>query len=364
MNYRPFGKHGFDCSEIGFGAWAIGGAWGAQADTDSLATLHAALDRGCNFIDTAAGYGGGRSERLISQVLRERAAQGAAHSANVRNTNIPSASPGPAGHPADVRNTNIGGGTTGRKIVVATKTPPADGVWPPSPYCKAEERYSEKYLRENVAERLACLGTDKIDLLQLHTWTRAWNRNPTPFKILRQLQREGLLGLVGVSTPEFDQNSVIDLMRGGWVDSVQVIYNLFDQEPAAELLDVAQECGVGVIVRVAFDEGALTGRFTPDTKFAPDDFRAKYFEGDRLGRAVTRAEAVRADLAGTGYTLAQAALKFVLAHPAVSTVIPGMRTVAQAGANCGVSDLPAMPAALVQKLHRHNWRRSVWYGGK
>jgi aryl-alcohol dehydrogenase-like predicted oxidoreductase len=329
MKYRPFGQHGFNCSEIGFGAWAIGGWWGAQADTDSLATLHAALDRSCNFIDTAAGYGNGRSERLIGQVLRERAAAG-------KNDNI----------------------------FVATKTPPADGIWPPSPYCKAEERYPEKYLRENITTRLACLGTNKIDLLQLHTWTRAWNKNPTPFKVLRQLQREGLVGLIGVSTPEFDQNSVIDLMRGGWVDSVQVIYNIFDQEAAAELLDVAQECGVGIIVRVAFDEGVLTGKFTADTKFAPDDFRAKYFEGDRLGRAVAHAEAVRADLAGTGYTLAQAALKFVLAHPAVSTVIPGMRTVAQAEANCAVSDLPAMPAALVEKLRRHNWRRGVWYGGK
>ncbi len=329
MKFRPFGKHGFNCSEIGFGAWAIGGSWGAQADTDSLATLHAALDRGVNFIDTAAGYGDGRSERLIGQVLSERTAAGKKD-----------------------------------KVFVATKTPPANGIWPPSPYCKAEERYSEKYLRENIATRLACLGTGKIDLLQLHTWTRAWNRNPTPFKILRQLQREGLLGLIGISTPEHDQNGVIDLMRGGWVDSVQVIYNIFEQEPAAELLDVARECGVGIIVRVAFDEGALTGKFTSATKFAPDDFRAKYFEGDRLGRAVAHAEAVRADLAGSDYTLAQAALKFVLAHPAVSTVIPGMRTVAQAEANCAVSDLPAMPAALVEKLHRHNWRRAFWYGGK
>ena len=329
MKYRPFGQHSFNCSEIGFGAWAIGGSWGAQADTDSLAALHRALDLGVNFIDTAAGYGDGRSERLIGQVLRERKTAGKREN-----------------------------------VFVATKTPPADGIWPPSPYCRAEERYSEKYLRENVATRLAGLGTSKLDLLQLHTWTRAWNRNPTPFKILRQLRREGLLGLIGVSTPEFDQNSVIDLMRGGWVDSVQVIYNLFDQEPAAELLGVAREHGVGIIVRVAFDEGALTGKFTVDTQFAADDFRAKYFEGDRLGRAVARAEAVRADLAGSGYTLAQAALKFVLAHPAVSTVIPGMRTLAQAEANCGVSDLPAMPATLVEKLHRHNWRRGVWYGGK
>jgi aryl-alcohol dehydrogenase-like predicted oxidoreductase len=308
MKYRPFGKHGFNGSEIGFGAWAIGGSWGAQADSDSLAALHRTLDLGCNVIDTAAGYGNGRSEKLIAQVLRERAAAGKKE-----------------------------------KIFVATKTPPTAGIWPPTPYCRADERYPETYLRENVAERLRHLDTTRLDLLQLHTWTRAWNRNPTPFKILRQLQREGLIGLVGVSTPEHDQNSVIDLMRGGWVDAVQVIYNLFEQEPAAELLDVARECGVGIIVRVAFDEGVLTGKFTKETKFAPDDFRNHYFAGDRLERAVVRTEEIRQDLAGSGYTLAQAALKFVLAHPAVSTVIPG---------------------ALLQKLHRHNWRRAFWYAGK
>ena len=329
MKYRTFGKHGFDCSEIGFGAWAIGGSWGPQKDADSLAALHRALDLGCTFVDTAAGYGDGRSERLIGQVLRERAEAGKAG-----------------------------------RVFVATKTPPAPGEWPPSPYCRAEERYSEDYLRANVATRLANLGARRVDLLQLHTWTRAWNRNPTPFRVLRQLQREGLVGLIGVSTPEHDQNSVIDLMRGGWVDSVQVIYNLFEQEPAAELLDAARACGVGVIVRVAFDEGVLTGKFTADTTFAPDDFRSRYFQGDRLGRALERVERIRGDLEGTGYTMAQAALKFVLAHPAVSTVIPGIRTVAQAEANCGVSDLPDLPEPLLVKLRRHAWRRAFWYGGK
>jgi len=329
MHTRPFGKHGFNASEIGFGAWAIGGSWGPQSEADSLAALHRALDLGCTFIDTAAGYGNGRSERIIGRVLRERAAAGKSET-----------------------------------VFVATKTPPAAGIWPPSPYCRADERYSEAYLRANLAERLSNLGAKKLDLLQLHTWTRAWNRNPTPFRVLRQLQREGLIGLIGVSTPEQDQNSVIDLMRGGWVDAVQVIYNLFDQEAAAELLDVAHECGVAVIVRVVFDEGALTGKFTPETTFAPDDFRAKYFEGDRVVRVLPRVEAIRQDLAGSTYTLPQAAIKWVLAHPAVSTVIPGMRNAAQAEANCRVSDLPAMPAPLVERLRRHNWRRGVWYGGK
>ncbi|GAB5559987.1 MAG: aldo/keto reductase [Synoicihabitans sp.] len=329
MKFRKFGKHDFTTSEIGYGAWAIGGSWGSQKDDESLAALNRALDLGCNFIDTAAGYGNGHSERLIGQVLRERQAAGKDES-----------------------------------IFVATKTPPADGEWPPSPYCKAEERYAETYLRENIAERMACLGTEKIDLLQLHTWTRAWNRNPTPFKILRKMQAEGKIGLIGVSTPEQDQNSVIDLMRDGWIDSVQVIYNILEQEPAAELLDVAAECGVGVIVRVAFDEGALTGKFTADTTFPADDFRSAYFAGDRVARVVKRVDAIKADVDGSGYTMPQAALKFVLAHPAVSLVIPGIRTLAQAEANCGVSDLPDLPDDLLQKLRAHNWRRGIWYSGK
>ena len=329
MHFRSFGRHGIHCSEIGFGGWAIGGSWGAQSDRDSLAALHRALDLGVNFIDTAAGYGSGRSERLIGQVLRERTAAGS-------NT----------------------------RVYVATKTPPTAGIWPPSPYCRAAERYSEAHLRANLEERLRCLGTDRIDLLQLHTWTRAWNRDPTPFQILRRFQQEGRVGLVGLSTPEHDQNCAIDLMRGGWIDSVQVIFNLFDQEPAAELLDVARDCGVGVIVRVAFDEGSLTGKLTPQTRFADDDFRSGYFAGDRLARTIARVDEIRQDLAGSGCTLPEAALQFVLAHPAVSTVIPGIRSVAQAEANCAVSDRAPLPAPLLLRLRRHNWRRGIWYGGK
>jgi aryl-alcohol dehydrogenase-like predicted oxidoreductase len=234
MQYRPFGKQNFRCSEIGFGAWAIGGAWGAQADSDSLAALHRALDLGVNFIDTAAGYGNGRSERLIGQVLRERAAAGKKEN-----------------------------------VFVATKTPPAPGIWPPSPYCRAEVRYAEDYLRENIATRLATLGVDRLDLLQLHTWTRAWNRHPTPFKILRQLQHEGLIGLIGVSTPEFDQNSVIDLMRGGWVDSVQVIYNIFDQEPAAELLNASALSYAWLSMRACSPGSSPRKLSSPRTIFVP-----------------------------------------------------------------------------------------------
>jgi aryl-alcohol dehydrogenase-like predicted oxidoreductase len=324
MRHRTFGRTGVRVSEIGFGAWAIGGSWGEQREEDSVAALHRALDLGCTFLDTAAGYGNGRSERIIGRVLRERK----------------------------------------ETVFVATKTPPAPGPWPPSPYCRDDERYPESYLRANVEERLRSLGTERIDLLQLHTWTRAWNRSPRPFEVLRKLQAEGKIRFVGLSTPEHDQNGAIDLMRGGWLGAVQVIYNVFEQEPAAELLPVARETNVGVIVRVVFDEGVLAGRYTKDTRFEEGDFRRSYFAGDRLERAVARVEAVREEIEGSGLTLPQAAIRFALAHPAVSTVIPGIRSVAQAEANCGVSDLPPMGEDLLLRLRKHAWLRAFWYGGK
>ena len=326
MQYRVLGRTGIKVSEIGFGAWAIGGSWGEQSDDESIRTLHQAIDLGVNFIDTAQGYGNGRSERLIAQVLKERSDRD--------------------------------------RIAVATKTAPAPGDWPPSPYCDMDERFGERYLRENVEERLRNLNTDCLDVLQLHTWTRAWNDEPRPLQTLAKLRDEGKLRFIGVSTPEHDQNSVIQLMRDGWVDTVQVIYNIFEQEPAAQVLPVAKQTNTGIIVRVAFDEGALTGKFTPQTSFPSNDFRSRYFAGDRLQRTVDRVEKVRADIEGSGYTLPQAALRFALAHPAVSTVIAGMRRPWQAEQNCAVSDLPAMPDELHQTLRKHNWRRAFWNTGK
>ena len=328
MKYRPLGKTGINVSEIGFGAWAVGGGWGEQAESDSLAALHAAIDRGVNFIDTAAGYGNGRSEQVIGQVLPQRK----------------------------------------ERVYVATKTPPAAGAWPPSPYCLAEDRYPEKYLRENVDERRRMLGVDCLDLLQLHTWTRAWNKAPRPLDVLQQLQAEGKIRHIGISTPEQDQNSVIDLMRRGYLDTVQVIYNIFEQEPAAELLPAALEHNVGIIVRVALDEGALTGKFQRGQQFPADDFRSRYFAGDRIDRVIERVEQIKGAVSKvwpTGaFTLADLALRFVLAHPAVSTVIPGIRNLAQAEANTSELNLAALPEAVLLELRNHAWKRGVWYSGK
>jgi aryl-alcohol dehydrogenase-like predicted oxidoreductase len=300
MKYRPFGKTGIQVSVIGFGGWALGSSWGMQPEKDSIEALNKAIDLGINFIDTAIAYGNGKSEQVIGKVLKDRE----------------------------------------EEVYVASKIPPQPGPWPPSPYCIAEERYPEKYIRDSVDFSLKNLKRDRIDVMQLHTWTRAWNKDPYPLHILRELKKEGKIRFTGVSTPEHDQNALIDLMKYELVDAVQVIYNIFEQEPAAEFLPVAMENGIGVIVRMPFDEGVLTGKYTPDHQFPPDDFRSRYFAGDRLERAVARTEKIREKIRDSGYTLPQAAIKFSSHHPAVSTVIGGIRNAGQARDNAEVASLP------------------------
>lgn len=324
MKYRILGRTGVRVSEIGFGAWAIGSSWGFQNNVDSVDALHNSIDRGLNFIDTALGYGNGKSEQIIAEVLKSRR----------------------------------------EEVTVATKIPPASGPWPPSPYCKVEDRFPEDYMRQSIDTCRKNLNTDCIDILQLHTWTRAWNRDPKPLELLQKLKAEGIIKYIGISTPEHDQNALIPLMKEGYLDTVQVIYNIFEQEPAAELLPVALEKNVGVIVRVAFDEGMLSGKYQARHIFSRDDFRSRYFEGDRLARAVKRVDAIKNDLEGSNYTMAQAALKFVLAHPAVSTVITGIRNKNQASTNTQISDLPDLTEELIQKLRSHTWLRAFWYSGK
>lgn len=326
MKYRTLGRLGWQVSEIGFGAWALGGSWGPQDDAGSAAALHAALDLGCNFIDTALAYGNGRSERVVASVLRERGA--------------------------------------GERVYVATKIPPTPGAWPPGPRDGIAERFPSAYLRAKVEESLRNLQTERIDLLQLHTWTRAWNPNPSALETLRDLQREGKIAGIGISTPEPDQNALNDLMRDGWLDAVQVIYNIFEQDSAAELLPLAADHRIGVIVRVALDEGSLTGKFTAKTQFIGDDFRQRYFAGDRLERTVERVEKIRVTVGGREPDLATAALKFALKPAAVSTVIAGMRNPDQARRNCAVGEMPPMADELERELFAHQWRRAQWYDGK
>jgi aryl-alcohol dehydrogenase-like predicted oxidoreductase len=324
MKQRKFGKLGWDVSEIGFGGWALGGgAWAHQDDEESVKALRRALDLGVNLIDTAAGYGNGRSEKVIARAL------------------------------ADHRG----------KVYLVSKTPPAKGPWPPNPHDAVDERYPEKYLRENLEERLRNLKVDCLDVLLLHIWNRAWNRDPKPLETLRKLKEEGKIRAFGISTPDFDQDQLNPLYVGAQIDVVQIVYNIFEQLPAAEALPTAGENGVAVMGRLVFDEGSLTGKLTPNTKFPEGDFRNNYFRGDRLAETVKRVERVRADLAGTPYSLPHAAIRFALADPAMSLVIPGMRSVAQVESNIAATHLPEMPAPLLEKLYDHLWNRGNWHAG-
>jgi aryl-alcohol dehydrogenase-like predicted oxidoreductase len=326
MNYRLLGKTGLSVSELGLGTWAMGSDWGNQSVKDSIATLHAALDSGINFIDTAAGYGSGRSEQVIAKALRSR---------------------------------------SGATPVIATKIhPQMPGPWPPSPYCKLEERYPVDYLDKVLERSLKNLETERIDLLQFHTWTRAWNADPHVFDWVDQKKNQGKIGFIGVSTPEHDQHAVVDLMRAGLVDTVQIIFNLFEQEPAAQLLPEAQARGIGVIVRCALDEGSLAGSLREDRVFDPGDFRNRYFEGDRLTRTRKKVKSLQALVEKESYTLREAALRFVIDHPAVSTTLAGARTPEQALQNAQVADILAMESILHQKLRAFNWRKGFWYDGK
>jgi len=327
MRYRTFGRLGWQVSEIGCGTWALGGSqWGGQKDEDSLAALNRALELGCNFIDTARAYGKGRSERVIAQALRSRG---------------------------------------GDRPYVATKIPPKmPGDWPPGPYDRVEDRFPEAHLREQLEQSLRDLETDCIDLVQIHTWTRRWNRDPLPFEVLRKAREEGKLRGIGICTPEHDQFAVMDLVRDGWVDSVQVIYNLFDQEAQAQLFPMALEKNVGIIVRVPFDESSLTGKLSRETTWPDGDIRNSYFAGDRLERTVRRVEAIREALGPDEPDLAAAALKFCLKPQAVSTVIPGVRNPKQAEANCRVGSSEPMSDQTEAALRTHYWRRVFWYAGK
>jgi aryl-alcohol dehydrogenase-like predicted oxidoreductase len=324
MKYRTLGKTGLEVSEIGFGAWAIGGSWGEQKEADSMEALETSVDKGVNFIDTAAGYGDGKSERIIGDFLKSRP----------------------------------------EKVHVCTKTPPVQGKWPPSPYCRIEERYPEGYLRGNVKERLSNLRTESLDVLLLHTWTRAWNDRPSALEILQDMKQEGVIRYAGISTPEHDQNCAIQLMREGLVDVVQVIYNIFEQEPAAQLLPVAKETGTGIIVRVVFDEGVLTGKYRGIETFARNDFRHNYFAGDRLERSVHRTEKIRKEFRDSGYSMPELSLRFALSHEAVSTVIPGIRNRDQALQNTAASELPPLSEDFLHRIRDHAWNRANWYSGK
>jgi len=321
MNYRRMGKTGLSVSEVGYGAWGIGkSGWIGASDDESLKALRRAIDLGLNFIDTALGYGDGHSERLVGQLTKERS----------------------------------------ETIYVATKIPPKNGQFPAQRGVSVAETFPAEHVIACTDASLRNLGLETIDVQQFHVWSDKWVNHGDWQEAVQKLKQQGKIKYFGVSINDFQPANAIKLIETGIVDTVQVIYNIFEQSPEDQLFPVCELHHVGVIVRVALDEGGLTGKITPDSRFEESDFRSNYFRGDRKHQVYERVQKIASDVGITLDQMAETALRYVLSHPAVSTVIVGMRSVRNVERNCQVGDGRGLPREQVEKLKAHRWIRNFY----
>jgi aryl-alcohol dehydrogenase-like predicted oxidoreductase len=317
LNERRLGRTGLSVSEIGYGAWGIGGSmWLGAEDQESLRALNRAIDRGVNFIDTAAVYGNGHSEQLVGKVVRER----------------------------------------DERIVVASKIPPKNMTWPAREGTDPDEAFPADHIRKWTERTLSNLGLDVLDVQQFHVWSDEWVGRGSWHDGIQALRDEGKIRFFGVSINDLQPANAIRLIETGAVDTVQVIYNIFEQAPEDELLAACERNDVGVIARVPLDEGSLTGTLTAESTFPEGDFRNEYFSGERaLEKVDERVRAILEDLGIEREELPETALRYVLSHPAVSTVIPGMRSVRNVERNTALGDGAGLPAERVAALKAHRW---------
>ncbi|MCZ2156548.1 MAG: aldo/keto reductase [Bryobacterales bacterium] len=323
MQYRTLGRTGLRVSEIGYGAWGVGGTqWMGGTDDESIAALHRAIELGLNFIDTALAYGDGHSEKLVGKIARE------------------SETP----------------------ILIATKIPPKNQIWPARAGHPLDDVYPYDYAISCTERSLTNLGLERIDVQQFHVWNPEWVERDEWRRAIEDLKASGKVRFFGISANDHQPDSVISALDTGLVDTVQVIYNIFDRSPQFNLFPYCEEHNIGVLARVPLDEGALTGNIREDTVFEPTEFRAAYFRGDHKKQVVEHVEPLIADLraAGVAQPLAEVALRFCLSHPTVSTVIPGMRRVRHVESNCALSDQGPLHEPLLELLERHAWVKNFY----
>ena len=321
MEYRKLGKTGIKISEIGFGAWGIGGTlWHGAKDDESIRALHRAVDLGLNFIDTALVYGNGHSENLVGQVLKDRKEQ----------------------------------------LYVASKIPPKNGKWPAPSGIKLHEAFPHDHIIKSTETSLKNLNVDSIDVQQFHVWDDDWSTDAEWKDAIAKLKEQGKIRFFGISINDHQPDNALKAGATGLVDSFQVIYNIFDQTPENSLFPLCQEKNIGIIVRVPLDEGGLTGKITTETKFPAGDFRNHYFRDDRKRQIVERTDALAQLLGREAATLPELALRFCLHHPAVSTVIPGMRSVANVDVNCRLSDGRKLSDKIIIEIRKHKWERNFY----
>lgn len=316
MRYRPYPRTGWQISEIGYGMWGLAG-WTGSDDERTLEALDEAVRLGCNFFDTAWAYGAGHSERLLGQTLRAHA---------------------------------------GQRLYVATKVPPKNQRWIQLDGFPLEDVFPPDHIREHTEKSLENLGVEAIDLQQLHAWSDRWAEDDRWQRVVSDLKREGLVRSWGISVNRWEPTNVLRALATGLVDCVQVVYNIFDQNPEDELFPYCQEHGIAIIARVPFDEGSLTGTLSADSSWPEGDWRNLYFTKPHLEATLRRVERLRA-VVPQGMTLPELALRFILEHPAVTTTIPGMRKVEHVRANLAASDGRRLDAATMAALREHRWER-------
>jgi len=317
MRYRRFGRTGWMVSEVGYGMWGLAG-WTGSDDTESMRSLQRAVDLGCNFFDTAWAYGDGHSESLLGRLVRANPA---------------------------------------KRLYTATKIPPKNLQWPSRRQYTLDDCFPPDHIEEYVHGSLKNAGLDSFDLMQFHTWEDAWVEDHRWVKKIDDLRRQGLFHAAGISINRWEPWNGVEAVRSGLIGAVQVIYNIFDQNPQDELFPACKEMDVAVIARVPFDEGTLTGTLTHDTTWPEDDWRNTYFVPENLHASVERAEALK-PLVPPGMTMARMALRFILDEPTVSTVIPGMRKTAHVEANMAISEVPSLSHHLHAQLRSHRWDRT------
>ena len=316
MNYRRFGRMGWNVSEVGYGMWGMGG-WSGSEDDESLASLQLSVDLGCNFFDTAWGYGAGHSEGLLGRLVRA-------------NPNT--------------------------RLYTATKLPPKNFKWPNRRAFTLDDCFPPDHIEQYVEWSLRNAGLDSFDLFQFHTWEDSWTHDDRWASKVDDLRRQGLFSAIGISINRWEPWNGVEAVNSGLIDAVQVIYNIFDQNPEDALFPACRAHDVAVIARVPYDEGTLTGTLTKQSTWPAGDWRNTYFVPENLNASVDRAEALR-PLIPADMNMAQMAMRFILNEPTVSTIIPGMRKAKHVRENIATSNAGPLPAALHEALRAHRWDR-------
>jgi aryl-alcohol dehydrogenase-like predicted oxidoreductase len=320
MRYRQLGRTELQVSEVGFGAWGIGGtSWIGADDDASSRALMAARDAGVNFFDTALVYGRGHSEQLLARAFGKSS-----------------------------------------EVIIASKAPPKNMKWPAPAGLPLQAAFPKEHVLSCLDTTLKNLRREAVDLYQFHVWSDEWASDPEWLDTVNELRRSGRARFIGISINDHEPGNVLKALRTCAVDTVQAIYNIFDESPEDELFPYCQQHLLGVIARVPFDEGGLTGAIRPGVTFPNKDFRNYYFAGDRGKQVWERVQRLTADLGIGLEELPGHALRFCLSHPAVSTVIPGMRNPAHVQSNAAASQAGPLGDELIKRTRMHRWVRNFY----